>query len=127
MIIAVDFDGTIVEHAYPKIGRELPFAVDSLKMLQDEGIRLILWTSRYGELLDDAVNYCKARGLEFYAVNRNFPEEQFDSNVSRKIVADIYIDDRNFGGLPGWGEIYQQISQKDKSPTSKSFLKWLKS
>lgn len=127
MIIAVDFDGTIVEHDYPKIGKEIPFAINSLKMLQAEGIRLILWTSRYGELLDDAINYCKSRGLEFYAVNKNFPEEQFDSNVSRKIVADIYIDDRNLGGLPGWGEIYQQISQKDKSQTGKSFLKWLKS
>ena len=72
MIIAVDFDGTIVEHAYPAIGKPIPFAIDVLKRLQSEcHHQLILWTVREGELLDDAVNYCRERGLEFYAVNRN--------------------------------------------------------
>lgn len=127
MIVAVDFDGTIVEHAYPKIGKEIPFAIESLKMLQEEGIRLILWTSRYGELLNEAVLFCKKRGLEFYAVNKNYPEEPNDYDSGRKIVADIYIDDRNLGGLPSWGEIYQQLSNKNKPQASKSFLKWLKS
>ena len=76
MIIAVDFDGTIVEHRYPEIGRELPFAIETLKTLQREGHRLILWSVREGRLLDEAVEFCKARGLEFYAVNRNYPEEK---------------------------------------------------
>ena len=44
MIIAVDFDGTIVEHKYPEIGRELPFAIETLKKLQQERHRLILWS-----------------------------------------------------------------------------------
>jgi len=43
MIIAVDFDGTIVEHKYPKIGSEIPFATDTLKMLIKDGHQLILW------------------------------------------------------------------------------------
>lgn len=65
MIIAVDFDGTIVEHRYPAIGKEIPFAIDTLKKLQEEGHRLILWSVRENELLDEAVEFCRQRGLEF--------------------------------------------------------------
>ena len=111
MIIAVDFDGTIVEHKYPKIGREIPFAIQTLKLLQREGHKLILWTVRDGKELDDALRFCQQRGLEFYAVNRNFPDENFSENTSRKIAVDIYIDDRNYGGLPSWGEIYLKLSK----------------
>ena len=71
MIYAVDFDGTIVEHEYPKIGKPIPFAIDVLKKLQyEEHHMLILWTVREGTLLDEAVEYCKNKGLEFYAVNK---------------------------------------------------------
>ena len=111
MIIAVDFDGTIVEHAYPKIGREKPFAITTLKKLQEEGHhQLILWTVREVELLDEAVEFCRERGLEFYAVNSNYPEEAPEHNASRKIAADLFIDDCNLGGLPDWGIIYQHIT-----------------
>ncbi|MGC8823600.1 MAG: BT0820 family HAD-type phosphatase [Bacteroidales bacterium] len=116
MIIAVDFDGTIVEHEYPRIGKEKPFAFYTLKKLQAEGHLLILWTSRKGTALDEAVEFCRRHGVEFYAVNKNFPEEIWDDSIARKIVADIYIDDRNLGGFPGWGEAYQMISgQMDSS------------
>lgn len=110
MIIAVDFDGTIVEHVYPKIGKELPFAIDTLKQLQKEKHRLILWSVREGELLEEAVQFCRERGLEFYAVNKNYPEENFgDIGFSRKLKADLFIDDRNIGGLADWGLIYKMI------------------
>lgn len=110
MIIAVDFDGTIVEHKYPKIGNELPFATATLRMLSEENHRLILWTVRHGELLQEAVDWCKERGVEFYAVNKNYPEEKVDNEDGYcKINADLFIDDRNLGGLPNWGEIYQMI------------------
>ena len=127
MTIAVDFDGTIVEHQYPEIGKELPFAIHTLKTLQSKGHRIILWTFRYGEKLEAAVGFCKSRGLEFYAVNKNYPEEKFDQSVSRKILADLYIDDRNLGGLPPWNEIYHQIHpeespQPPKKKTNKN--KW---
>ena len=69
MIIAVDFDGTIVEHKYPAIGRELPFAIETLRKLQSERHKLILWTVREGVLLEEALSFCRERGLEFYAVN----------------------------------------------------------
>lgn len=108
-VIAVDFDGTIVEHAYPKIGKEMLFAFATLKELQKKGHKLILWTIRTGELLDEAVEYCKKNGVEFYAVNKNYPEEELTQNVSRKLNADIFIDDRNVGGFLGWSNIWQTL------------------
>lgn len=112
MIIAVDFDGTIVEHKYPGIGEELPFAVSTLRMLADRQHRLILWTVRRGRLLEEAVEWCRKRGLEFYAVNKNFPEEVLENNdCFGKINADVFIDDRNLGGIPDWGVIYKMISE----------------
>ncbi len=111
MIIAVDFDGTIVTHEYPRIGKDIPFAIDTLKKLQSEHfLRLILWTVREGKELEDAVEYCRARGLEFYAVNSNYPEEKPEHNEPRKLKVDLFIDDRNLGGLPDWGVIYQMLS-----------------
>lgn len=111
MVIAVDFDGTIVEHRYPSIGKELPFAIETLRKLAAEGHRLILWTVREGQCLDEAVEFCRNRGLEFYAVNSDYPEEGKETNGSfaRKIKADLWIDDRNLGGLPDWGTIYEMI------------------
>lgn len=110
MTIAVDFDGTIVEHRYPEIGREIPFAIDTLKMLTKEGHRLILWSVREGKLLDEAVEWCRERGLEFYTVNKDYPEEnREDKNYSRKLKVEMFIDDRNIGGLPDWGIIYRMI------------------
>ena len=75
--IAIDFDGTIVEDNYPSIGKPLLFAFDALKKLQEKGHRLILWTYRHGETLDEAVEFCKENGITFYAVNKSFPEENF--------------------------------------------------
>ena len=113
MTIAVDFDGTIVEHRYPEIGREIPFAIDTLKMLSREGHRLILWSVREGHLLDEAVAWCRERGLEFYAINKDFPEEtRKHDNYSRKLKAELFIDDRNVGGLPDWGLIYQMVTER---------------
>ena len=108
--IAVDFDGTIVEHAYPEIGKEKLFAFQTLRELEKMGASLILWTFRNGKELNDAVEFCRKNGIEFYAVNRNYPEEVYDETVSRKIDADIYIDDKNIGGFPGWSEVYQMIN-----------------
>jgi hydroxymethylpyrimidine pyrophosphatase-like HAD family hydrolase len=118
MIIAVDFDGTIVEHRYPQIGKEIPFAVATLKKLSEDGHTLVLWTVREGELLDEAVKWCEERGLHFFAVNKNFDEDSdneaqtSNNEYSRKLKAQIFIDDRNIGGLPDWGVIYQLITRR---------------
>ncbi len=114
--IAVDFDGTIVEHAYPEIGKEMLFAFMTLRELEKAGALLILWTFRAGKELDEAVEYCRENGIEFYAVNSNYPEEVFDGTISRKINADIFIDDRNVGGFPGWGEIWHMLFSYEPDP-----------
>lgn len=109
MTIAVDFDGTIVTHEYPRIGKPIPFAIETLKKLQQEHHNIILWTVREGPLLQEAVDYCYSRGLEFYAVNSNYPEQIENALFPRKLTADVFIDDHNLGGLPDWGVIYQMI------------------
>ena len=109
LIIAIDFDGTIVEDAFPKVGKPLLFAFETILRLQAEGHRLILWTYRSGRKLKEAVAFCEENGIEFYDVNKNYPEEIFDDKISRKIHADLFIDDRNVGGFLGWTEIYKLI------------------
>jgi hypothetical protein len=114
MKIAVDFDGTIVTNKYPSIGTELPFATETLKLLAREGHQLILWTCREGELLNEALKWCSQRGLEFYAVNADLPGENSlnNPNYTRKLKADLFIDDRNVGGLPDWGTIRHIIHSR---------------
>lgn len=110
--IAVDFDGTIVEHRYPKIGVERKGAIEVLRKLIADGHRLILWTVREGALLDEAIDWCRERGVTFYAVNRNYPEEVFsDGKTARKLRdIDLFIDDRALGGIPEWDTIYKMIA-----------------
>lgn len=120
MTIAVDFDGTIVEHRYPAIGRELPFATATLRQLTKEGHKLILWSVREGKLLEEAVAWCAEKGVRFHAVNSFFDEDAAEHvteantnpNFSRKLKVDCFIDDRNVGGLPDWPAIYQIISRR---------------
>lgn len=81
----------------------------TLKALQGKGHRLILWTFRHGRLLDEAVSYCRENGIEFYAVNENFPGETLEGYYSRKLNANIFIDDRNVGGFPGWDVIWATL------------------
>ena len=129
LLIAVDFDGTIVEDAYPKIGTPKIFAFETMKRLEQDGHRLILWTYRSGKRLTEAVAFCKENGIDFYAVNNSFPEEIFEGKVSRKINADYFIDDRNIGGFIGWGEIYQLLTNetsKEKLKKKKGLFSFLK-
>ena len=77
---------------------------------------------REGKELEDAVNFCKERGLEFYAVNSDYPEELSGIPQPRKLGVDLFIDDRNLGGLPDWGVIYRKISSGNPfSPISLDF------
>jgi hydroxymethylpyrimidine pyrophosphatase-like HAD family hydrolase len=119
LTIAVDFDGTIVEDAYPNIGKPRLFAFETLKALRDDGHRLILWTYRHGKSLNEAVEFCKKNDIEFYAINNSYPDEVYDKSSSRKILADYYIDDRNIGGVLGWGEVYQMLSNEQTKPLPK--------
>lgn len=100
MIIAVDFDGTLVDHRYPEIGQEVTGAFQWLKRFVDAGAKLILWTMRSdndseGPTLSDAVKFCKNRGVEFWSVNSNPSQRNWTS--SPKAYAHVYIDDAAFG------------------------------
>ncbi len=125
LIIAIDFDGTIVEDAYPGIGTPMLFAFETIKKLQSEGHRLILWTYRSGQKLEEAVAFCKKNDIEFYAVNKNYPEEEFDDEISRKINADIFIDDRNIGGFVGWTTVYKTIFNYEPPIKKRGFFSFL--
>lgn len=100
-VIAVDFDGTLCKQAWPEIGEENKILIEHLKEQQAAGARLILWTNREGDLLEEAVEWCKARGLTFDTVNANLPELiDLYKNDCRKINADIYIDDKVVNPVP---------------------------
>lgn len=121
-IIAIDFDGTVVEDKYPKIGKPMIFAFETLKRLESDGHRLVLWTYRHGSRLREAVDFCADNGIEFYAINSSFEGEEYDVKTqSRKINADIFVDDRNVGGFIGWGEVYQKIS--GVAPSNEEYTK----
>jgi hypothetical protein len=107
MIIAVDFDGTIVEHEFPRIGPEIEGAFFYLRKLQEDGHRIVLWTCRDGSYLVDAMELLQNEGIHPVAANSNDPNFGFEA--SRKIYYDILIDDRSLGGLPSWKEIYEKI------------------
>ncbi len=111
MVIAVDFDGTIVEDCYPEIGDPKIFAFETLIEFQKHNHQLILWTTRTGNELKQAVDYCKSNGVEFYAVNASYPEEQFVGKASRKINCDVFLSEKNIGGMPGWGETWQELKE----------------
>lgn len=115
MKIAIDFDGTIVENQFPKIGKPMLFAFETIKALQDRGFLLVLWTVRKGKELDEAVEFCKQNGVEFYAVNANYPEEVLDEETARKIEAEIFIDDRNIGGFVGWSRVWQLLFPEERN------------
>ncbi len=107
MIIAVDFDGTLCEDVYPKIGNANFYLILQLKGRQAMGDKLILWTCRAGKALDEAIEWCAHYGLHFDAVNDNVPETLAKyGNNSRKITADIYLDDR---AEKPWQELLAEV------------------
>lgn len=111
MIIAVDFDGTCVTHAYPDIGEEIPGAIETLQWMVQEGHELILWTCRDGEELEDAISWFKQNEIELAAANEMPSGYTFPR--SPKINADVYIDDRNLGmGTVVWDKIKEEVQKR---------------
>ena len=93
--IAVDFDGTIVDHCYPDIGNEVPGAFAWLREFQAHGALLILWTMRGGITLKQAVEFCRKNGVVFFGVNENSLQKSWTD--SPKCYAHVYVDDAAFG------------------------------
>ena len=97
-IIAVDFDGTLVEDKFPEIGEIKSKTWRMMRTARGQGAKIILWTSRDHQNLEDAIEFCKQQGFEFDAVNENLPECQtLFNNDTRKVFADEYWDDKSIG------------------------------
>jgi ribonucleotide monophosphatase NagD (HAD superfamily) len=110
MIIACDFDGTVVENAWPEIGPALPGAVETLQALVAAGHELIIWTCRKKRHEVDARYWLAQHGIAYARFNENSPD-MIDamSGDTRKVFAHVYIDDRNLGGFPGWAKVAELL------------------
>jgi hypothetical protein len=111
MIIAIDFDGTIAHSCWPNVGTLIPGAKEYINRLYADGHYIIIWTCRAGEPLIKAINYLLAAGVKFHRINDDEPGvyAQYGGG-GRKLYADVYIDDKQVGGLPPWSDIYETIS-----------------
>lgn len=103
MIVAVDFDGVIVEENYPHIGQPMPYVHQAMGVLQDAGHDIIIHTCRTGRQLSEARNWLDRHEIRYHSINEPHPDNVAQYGPSgAKIYADVYIDDRNLGGFPGW-------------------------
>lgn len=111
MIIAVDFDGVLHHGTYPQIGVPSQEARAALATLKQKGHYIIIWTCRNGDLLLQAINWLVEEGFQFSRVNDQEPQNaaKYGDN-SRKVYADVYIDDHNACGLPSWDDIIKYVT-----------------
>lgn len=107
MIIAVDFDGTIVEHEFPDIGPLKEGAVEALKALKKAGHQIIIWTCRKGEEERQLRMFLREKKIPFDTINTPIPG--FDLGT-RKVYADIYIDDKGVRFEENWNELKKIIT-----------------
>lgn len=110
MTIGIDFDGTLVSWNFPLIGKDIG-AAKVCRDLVKKGVKIILYTMRNKEFLDDAVKWCEDNDIKLYGVNENPSQTWSDS---RKVHADIYIDDQALG-CP---------LKEDKSISGRPFVDW---
>ena len=129
-VIAVDFDGTVVDHQFPAVGPDVPCAVDTLRELVAAGHKLILWTCRSGAHLEAAKKWYSDRGIAIAGANCN--PEQSAWSTSPKIHANVFIDDAALGcpllasptsnrSFVDWAEVREMLFHKGVLPTSKRF------
>lgn len=116
MILAVDFDGTIARSSFPDILGEQPYAGEVLRKLHGRGHYIIIWTCRSGKNLLDAINWLLEHNIPFDRVNDHCPENiKRYGKGSGKIYANIYIDDKNLGGFPGWLRCLEEIERMESA------------
>jgi hypothetical protein len=111
-MIAVDFDGTLCENAYPAIGRENHDMIDLVNELYDEGYIIQIWTCREGEKLEAVREFMEFNEIQFDTINENpLYRIQFWGSDVRKTSADVFIDDKSVGGLPNTRVAYEYIRE----------------
>jgi len=114
-MIAIDFDGTIADDAYPGIGDMMPGAGEVINRLYDSGYIIVIWTCREGELQKQAEKWLFDHGIKYHYFNANIPGQTTKYGYdSRKIGADVFIDDRNIGGFPGWSAVADDLLSEDE-------------
>jgi hypothetical protein len=113
LTLAIDFDNTIVEEKYPAIGNLLPGAKEHINKLYADGHFIIIWTCRCDNYQLEAEHFLHLNGINYHKINENQPGRilTYKGLNCRKVSADIYIDDRNLGGIPSWWEIYDKIRE----------------
>jgi hypothetical protein len=115
MIIAVDFDGTLHTGEWPAIGEPAPHAIEVMRKLKEDGHCLIIWSCRQGDEFSDMVGWLLEKEIPFERINNSHPDNSKEFGYeSRKVYADVYIDDKNIGGIPSWNEIYDIVSGRVK-------------
>lgn len=114
MIIAIDFDGTIVHDQYPHIGAVKPNAGEIIRKLKADGHYIIIWTCRAGNYAHQVFDFLREKEIPFDRINESNPDnvQKYGGMDTRKVYADVYIDDKAINGLPHWEEIYQLINKK---------------
>lgn len=128
MIIAVDFDGTIVENEYPKIGKFKPGAEETLLKLYNEGHYIIIWTCRSERALSTCEQFLKRNNVKYHSINKSNPENLALHKWidTRKVYADVYIDDKNLGFKVNWKKIYRDVQKLNGTyiPYWKQLIYW---
>jgi hypothetical protein len=114
MVIAIDFDGTIAEHTYPECGKIKPHAKEVINRLYNAGHEIIIWTCRWDHPMELCRQFLAEHGIKYHKLNEHvdWAIEMF-KNDTRKIFADVYIDDRQLGGIPDcWLKIEKLLHKK---------------
>jgi hypothetical protein len=113
LVFAVDFDGTIVENIFPQTGSPYPGAVETLKELHELGHRIIIWTCRTGQGLEEAKSWLHNNAVHYDAINDDVKSTKIWLKGNRKVFADYYLDDRSWPPFPGWAAIHAQFVQRE--------------
>lgn len=112
-VIAIDFDGTIVENAYPQIGQLKKNVIEIInKLVKENNCEIIIWTCREGKYLKDVISFLNKNTIPYHYINDNcdWAKQTFNYNANcRKVFADIYVDDKSIFSNINWNKIYNEI------------------
>lgn len=114
MILAIDFDGTIVHDQFPEVGKLVEGAKETINKLHGEGYTIIIWTCRTGIQKAEVVEFLVKNGIKFDRVNESCKKNllKYGGKDTRKVYADLYIDDKGIVDLPPWNDIYEIVHER---------------